>query len=347
MSSLRSLTFVLLLSTIMLVGCRQTKSPFRASGRALEVVTVLPDAYATQALKDSLRKVFEGPIGVLPQDEPWCTLLFTTKSKFTNVFRIHRNILFVDIDSAMYTRNGLHISRDEFANGQFIITAKSPNLESFKGMIRSQAPRVGKMIYREELMRKFDELQGTYSSAMQKLVEDSIGGVTINPIVEIKFTKASKEFVWGSDMNTSGRQDIVVYSYPYTSTSTFTPNYLIRKRDSVMSRHILGEYLNSYMTTEKRITPMSSVYTIHGAYCYELRGLWHMEGDMMGGPFVMHAMVDNAHGRVIVAEAFVYAPSKEKRNLLMNAEACLFTLRPMDTELVRDSVFGDILPFGN
>lgn len=346
---IRNISCLLLLSLLTLFGvsCTSKKTPFKASGRALEVVTVIPDEYMTDELKDSLRGAFSGPIGVLPQDEPWCDLLFTSSSKFSSLFQIFRNILFVDIDSTRYTRPAFHISRDQWAAGQLIVSVRAENFESFRKMIRQNAGMLGRMFYKEELKRRCDELRKTYSSSMQKLVEDSIGGVTINPIADIKFTKAEEGFVWGSDLNTQGRKDLVVYTFPYTSHETFTPNYLVAKRDSVLGRHILGEYLNSYMTTEKRVAPMSTAYTLHGAYCYELRGLWSMEGDMMGGPFVMHAMVDEAHHRVVVAEAFVYAPAKEKRNLLLETEACLFTLRPVEQELSGEDIFKGVKPFGN
>ena len=56
------------------------------------------------------------------------------------------------------------------------------------------------------------------------------------------------------------------------------------------------------------------------------RGLWEMRNDAMGGPFVSLSTVDSINSRVIVAEAFVYAPGISKRNLLRSAEAALYTL---------------------
>ncbi len=58
-----------------------------------------------------------------------------------------------------------------------------------------------------------------------------------------------------------------------------------------------------------------------------MRGLWKMQGDMMGGPFVSHIRLDEANNRVVVAEAFVYAPETSKRNYIRRMEASLFTLR--------------------
>ncbi len=46
------------------------------------------------------------------------------------------------------------------------------------------------------------------------------------------------------------------------------------------------------MTTEKRFTPSYEAISKNGEYCGVVRGLWEMEGDMMGGPFVSHAHLD-------------------------------------------------------
>jgi hypothetical protein len=47
----------------------------------------------------------------------------------------------------------------------------------------------------------------------------------------------------------------------------------------------------------------------------------------MGGPFVSHSRVDEVNGRIVVAEAFVYAPESLKRDLIRRMEAALYTLQ--------------------
>ena len=59
----------------------------------------------------------------------------------------------------------------------------------------------------------------------------------------------------------------------------------------------------------------------------EMRGLWYMENDCMGGPFVSHSRVDTETNRVIVVEGFVYAPEKMKRGLIRRLEGSLYTLQ--------------------
>ena len=79
--------------------------------------------------------------------------------------------------------------------------------------------------------------------------------------------------------------------------------------------------------TETRAGVEYTPITLNGKYCGVMRGLWRMQGDMMGGPFVSHTRLDEKNHRVVVAEGFVYAPETDKRNFMRRIEAALFTLR--------------------
>ena len=109
-----------------------------------------------------------------------------------------------------------------------------------------------------------------------------------------------------------------------------------------MKAHIPGEREGMYMATDSMFVDVKNIM-VKGEYAQEARGLWEMEGDMMGGPLVSHARVDRANGRVIVAEAFIYSPDKMKRNLMRQMEASLYTLRlPNETLLDEVVVNADI-----
>jgi hypothetical protein len=62
-------------------------------------------------------------------------------------------------------------------------------------------------------------------------------------------------------------------------------------------------------------------------YAIETRGLWRIiDGEAMGGPFVSLTRLDMVRGRVVTAEAFLYASGQKKRNALRQAEAILYTM---------------------
>lgn len=64
-----------------------------------------------------------------------------------------------------------------------------------------------------------------------------------------------------------------------------------------------------------------------------------MENDMMGGPFVSHAVVDELNNRVIVVEAFVYAAGQKKGRFIRKLEASLYTLKLPADKLIENSIY--------
>lgn len=68
----------------------------------------------------------------------------------------------------------------------------------------------------------------------------------------------------------------------------------------------------------------------------------------MGGPFVSHARVDRANGRIIVVEGFVYNPGKLKRDQIRKLNAALYSLQlpsenkvdelPVDSQITEEKV---------
>ena len=136
--------------------------------------------------------------------------------------------------------------------------------------------------------------------------------------------KRGKDFIWISDNETSGTCNICVYTY---SGNDFPkPEEAIDKRDSVMRENIPGDTLQMFMTTERHAGPTFRTTNHRGQKTMEMRGLWTMNGDTMGGPFVSYSIIDNARQRIIVAEGFVYAPETTKRDKIKQLEAVLYTL---------------------
>ena len=101
---------------------------------------------------------------------------------------------------------------------------------------------------------------------------------------------------------------------------------MLAKRDSVMKVNLPGERPGMYMKTDTLCSAVKPI-VVHNRYAMEARGLWYMENDCMGGPFVSHSRVDTETNRVVVVEGFVYAPEKMKRGLIRRLEGSLYTLQ--------------------
>ena len=105
-----------------------------------------------------------------------------------------------------------------------------------------------------------------------------------------------------------------------------------------MKANIPGAREGMYMTTADSIFVDVKNINVRGEYAFEARGLWEMEGDMMGGPFVSHARVDRPNGRVVVVEGFIYSPKGLKRDLMRKMEASLYTLTLPQEQLIDEIV---------
>ncbi len=209
------------------------------------------------------------------------------------------------------------------------LTLYAPTTAALTEFLLLNEGRLVNHFNRVERERWIVGLSKSHSSWINEKLKSRFG-ISLFVPEDMSAYKEETDFFWGSNNANRGRTDILVYSFPYTAQEAFTEDYLVAMRDSVVRRNVPGSFPNSYMKTEKRFELSYEPITYRGEYRGVLRGLWRMEGDKMGGPFVSHALLDKKKGRVIVAESFVYAPESKKANLIRRMEAALFTLRFVD-----------------
>lgn len=78
--------------------------------------------------------------------------------------------------------------------------------------------------------------------------------------------QGGENFFWAGTNAATGDQNFVIYSYPYTDKDTFTKEYFVHKRDSVMKINIPGAREGMYMSTDSLMTdvrPISVQETMH------------------------------------------------------------------------------------
>jgi hypothetical protein len=84
------------------------------------------------------------------------------------------------------------------------------------------------------------------------------------------------------------------------------------------------------MKTSMIEPPVVKRIDFNGSFAVEMRGMWELEGDFMGGPFVSYTLVDEIQNRVVTIEGFVYNPGNDKKNLLRQVEALIYTTNFVD-----------------
>ena len=72
--------------------------------------------------------------------------------------------------------------------------------------------------------------------------------------------------------------------------------------------------------------PLMDECSLANVYASKLTGLWDMENELMGGPLVGYAILDEERNRVIYLYGFVFAPGKNKRNYVRQIDAIINSL---------------------
>ena len=296
-----------------------------ASGLPYEMLVVMDDDQWDRPLGRAVFNVLDSDVPGLPQSERSFRISRVEPDGFnSNMFRIMRNVIKVDIQN-IYTQPKFKFARNVYSYPQMIMTLQAPDEESLTEYINNNQQSIIDFFTKAEMNREIENLRERHNPEVSRLAEEILDVDIWVPWGLNKFKKG-KDFLWASTNVGKKDMNLVLYSYPYTDKNTFTLDYFLQKRDSVMKANIPGGPKGSYMTTNHDYVYVEDG-TVRGKYAQIARGLWRIQGDRMGGPFVSHSRVDEANGRVVVAEAFIYAPESLKRDLLRRMEAALYTLQ--------------------
>jgi hypothetical protein len=319
----------ILLLLLFLGGCNSGLVLPQATGWPYEAVVVMNQKYWDNEVGQALRNDLEADIPFLPQPEPALKLTKITPQQFDGLLRYAKNIIVVDIDETAYTKVSLNHELNKWAQNQVVLKVTSPDGPTLIEFLTKRSGVIVDFFTKAETDRAIRVLEEKYSESAMKTLEGKFG-IHLNLPSDMSFYRDTTNFYWTSNNSNNGRTDFLIYTFPYTDANTFTLDYLVNKRDSVLRENLPGAFPNSYMATELRTPIDYKPITFLGKYAGVMRGRWKMIGDMMGGPFVSLTRLDEKNNQVIVVETFVFAPGSDKRNLIRRGEASLYTIRLED-----------------
>jgi hypothetical protein len=324
------LSVTLLFSIIVgFSSCNNGSRILSASSTANEVLVVMDDQSWKEGLAGrALFDVLNSPVFGLPQPEPNFRIMQIAPENFTTTFRTMRNIVIPEI-SNIYSAPKLSAEIDKHAYGQVILSIKAPDTTSFVNYLTQNSESIVNYLVKKELERTAEWLKKDAYTPQTQIRQ--MFGISISYPKGLPHVTTKKDFYWATNNAGEKRQDIVIYQFPYTTEKVFEKDSLIAIRNKILGEHIKGSF-DSQMTTSKAYDPIYRTMEVDSIFRAELRGLWEMTTDMMGGPFVSQAFVNPYTNKVVVVDVFVYAPESKKRNLLRTLEASFYTIRILKPE---------------
>lgn len=319
---------VLLTMTVLFSSCSQKgEQKVSATGRNGELLVVMPQAKWESEMGAATKRQFGSAIPGLPQDEPTFSVFQIDNQGFVKLFQTHRNIFIVEIQEEG-KKPKVEIKRDNWSYPQLVIKVVVANENEFAQVMEKNGEDFIERYLAVERERTINAYQRMTNDIVRNKLKEQFK-VNMSIPEGYFIGKESQDFIW---IRRTGTRDdlemgVMVSFFPYKdAVKDFDPNIIMSRRDSLTRAHIPGQFPNSFMTSYADIRPSSREINFKGNFAKELRGLWRVEGDFMGGPFVNYTLVDTANNRLVMLDGFVYAPKFEKRNYLRQIEAIIYSI---------------------
>jgi len=317
---------VVALFSLLFSGCDFDRSGLKPStGKTNELLVVTNSELLWKSrVGQEISEFFGQYQAGLPQPEKTFDIAHIPDPNFSQMFKTHHNIFILDIDPA-FSQPVIETHLNFWAKPQRVVKMTVADEQAFFKEFE---------LYKASFLELFNANERKRAAQAFGSIEDFkiknqlINKYDINIMIPKSFYIANErdEFVWLRREALQFSQGILIYFYPYTDTIAFDPDRIMSIRDGFTSKYVPGPADGSYMKISMVEPPVSRRIDFKGNFAVEMRGMWELEGDFMGGPFISYTLVDPRYNRVVTIDGFVYNPNQDKKNLLRQLEALLYTL---------------------
>ena len=293
-----------------------------AQGAPYELVVVSNTATWEGPAGEELRQLLQQPVAAINQTEPMWNVMRVTPDGFKNIIAKHRNVIKLLVDESVEPAIG--VQYDVSAHPQTVMLIQAPTQQALADYIDLSAENILYVLEKSERDRTLEYASKYYEGSLRAIINDKFG-------VDMKVPKGymlrsqSEDFVWVSYEHKLASQGFFIYSYPYKGAQSLRTEALVAARNKFASR-IPGPSDGSYMITFDEAEPLTRAIRIGGRLWIEMRGLWDVKNDFMGGPFVSYSTVDTQTNRVVTLDCYVYSPQLPKRNYLRPLEHLVYLM---------------------
>lgn len=313
-----------IITVLAFTGCKGTDTlKPNISGKAGEVIVVMDRTGWEGNLGNEVREVLGADCPFLAQREPLYSLANVAPAGFTDMFKVHRNILIFNLDPNV-VNEGTVYRYDEWARPQCVIQVNARTAEAADTIFVKDAQRIISTLEQAERDRVIMNSKQYEETSLAEVVTPVIGGSPHFPI-GYQLKKKTDDFIWIADERQYSTQGILIYKYPADKKENFTAESIITHRNEILKNNVPGMFDNTWMTTSDYVIPTVEFIKFRGRQFAQTRGYWEVHNDFMGGPFVSQAFYSKDNSEIIVLEAFVYAPKFDKRQYLRQVESILYS----------------------
>jgi hypothetical protein len=332
--------------TFLFSSCVLDETDVDSQGGFDEVLVIADDAKWESDFKSLVEQHFEAPYDVLPQPEKTLNVTHVVFDKFDKIFRRYRNILIIaDLeDSSAVTKLALeHLGedlttkafnnpdfylgkkKDLWANNQLVVFLFAPGAEKIDSILSQNSDFIKNIFLKNELRRYHEAVMSIKENKpVMKTIREKFGYSMDIPL-DYFVAKNDPQFLWLRKETEEISFNLMFYEEPLSEETQ--NNRGVELRNLLGKKYVSSEIPGSYMTTDSVLPPEPFVLNQHGMTVYETKGLWRLENDFMGGPFVTYYFENPATKKAYLVDAFIHAPGTKKKPEVRRLEALLATIK--------------------
>jgi len=215
------------------------------------------------------------------------------------------------------------VGKDKWARNQIIIYLFANGEKELNKVIRDNYPAVAKRVRLHDITKLDASIYAVKSEnpGLMKKLKELYGFTMRIPGDYVNVKPDQENFLWLRKDTKKMLMNIVIQKFPYTDASQFSNENIIKMRDTYGKRHVSSAAEGSYMVTNPVDLPTYDyTYEIDGQYVKEIRGIWEMENDFLGGPYASYVILNEAKTEFIFIDAFILGPGQDKRDMMMQLE---------------------------
>jgi len=317
-----------------------------SAGKADEVLWVMNDGFWADTVGGTVNHSFQAAYGVMPQAEPEYFLRKKNFNQFNNdIIKKYRVIVICaskDVDLKYgYLRNLIdeagqpydnvvHLS-NVWAQPQTVTIITADTKKELNEVLRTRSAPIKEFIRKEEDKGVHTLLYENEKNREATDLLSSKYGFSMDIPSGYYIAGDNEDFSWFRLETVVLSSNVMVYKRslaeevvdPKTDWAAYGRNIRNYLGNSYISSVVEG----SYMEIEERFAPvlLDSV-AILGQQGWRTQGLWRMEKDFMGGPFVNRCWYDAEEKNFYMIDFFVHAPKEGKKKYIRHLEYMYSTL---------------------
>ncbi len=320
-----------------------------AKGEIGKVVMLVNDETYVHC-REAITEVYQKQMPGMAGEEQYFKLNHCNEGGFTNYFKYNYNLSilyqqdkkdklialvgsqFTDmLDEKLAKGQSFFVLKDLFAKPQEVAIIMGANQEEVRTNLLKNKDKILELALETErkttieLVIRDDKADDVFYGDMMKKY-----GYAFRTPANFKLSVRSDEFNGVNRIIGEKRTGMYLYDEDYVGDEQLTAEYIIKKRNSMLQKHLHGpdrpDSIPTYVTTDTaNVDLVMKEITLNGYKAIEMRGWWAMANEFFGGPFVSYTIYCPTINKVVTIEGNVFAPSKKKQPLMRVIELAATT----------------------